>query len=391
MIRTKHSDNRLSRREILRAGAAMSTVGILGSLVKCNYPTQSIEAYDPWDFPGGESRKEYIAAKAAILAASPHNSQPWLFAITPAYIEIHADLTKSLKSIDSFHREMYIGLGCALENCVIAARSIGLDPAVEYFPAQSDETHIATIKFHIERSSTDPLYPAISYRHTNRGYYMQSPAPAALTPALERQIDSDLSVKLTLIDNRVAMKELKKQLVEATKAIIDDKEMYEDSDAWWRQNKNDINTHRNGLSFDANVTSAGTRFFGKIGPQASIELSAKFWLESIEQEATTGSAFGILSTPDRYSRREQVECGRVWQRIALWAQANGMATQPQNQLAERWDREDQKSLTPHFQEKLKAWITNDNNGAQMVFRIGYAKDKVLKAPRRPLDWVLIEA
>jgi len=47
------------------------------------------------------------------------------------------------------------------------------------------------------------------------------------------------------------------------------------------------------------------------------------------------------------------------------------------------------SGTPHYQDKLKEWIENDNSGGQMVFRIGYPRDKVLKAPRWPLDWVLI--
>ena len=53
--------------------------------------------------------------RAATLAASGHNTQPWTFAITADGIDIHPDLARRLPAVDPSDRELWISLGCALE------------------------------------------------------------------------------------------------------------------------------------------------------------------------------------------------------------------------------------------------------------------------------------
>ena len=62
-----------------------------------------------------------LAARVALSAANAHNAQPWALHVTPSTIDLHADFTRGLGSIDSLRCEIYIGLGCALESIVIAA------------------------------------------------------------------------------------------------------------------------------------------------------------------------------------------------------------------------------------------------------------------------------
>ncbi|MDR2125987.1 MAG: hypothetical protein LBP63_04070, partial [Prevotellaceae bacterium] len=52
----------------------------------------------------------------AVKAPSGHNTQPWKFNIFDYSIEIVPDLTKALPAVDGNHRELFISLGCALEN-----------------------------------------------------------------------------------------------------------------------------------------------------------------------------------------------------------------------------------------------------------------------------------
>lgn len=53
---------------------------------------------------------------AAVLAASPHNTQPWLFHLDGDRIQVFGGSAQRILSVDSYSREMLVGLGCALEN-----------------------------------------------------------------------------------------------------------------------------------------------------------------------------------------------------------------------------------------------------------------------------------
>src|SRR4029453_6895089 len=84
-------------------------------------------AYTPWDEWGGsEPEGSQRPLRAGILAASPHNTQPWLFGVSGHTIEVHADRARHLGTFDPFRREMHLGLGCAIENFVCAARVFGI-------------------------------------------------------------------------------------------------------------------------------------------------------------------------------------------------------------------------------------------------------------------------
>ena len=66
----------------------------------------------------------------ATKAPSGHNTQPWLFRIVEAGIEIHPDKTKTLSIVDGNQREMFISLGCATENLCLAAQTKGYSAQV---------------------------------------------------------------------------------------------------------------------------------------------------------------------------------------------------------------------------------------------------------------------
>src|SRR5207247_3006639 len=84
--------------------------------------------------------------RAAILAANPHNSQPWLFRVTSERIDLFADTRRNLGAIDPYLREMYTGVGCALENLTLAARAGGYAPAVTLLPDPASTAHAARIE-----------------------------------------------------------------------------------------------------------------------------------------------------------------------------------------------------------------------------------------------------
>jgi hypothetical protein len=80
----------------------------------------------------------------ATLAASGHNAQPWKFAIQRDAIEIHPDYTRRLPVVDPADRELWISLGCALENLLVAAHATGYVTEVTY-PTAADFIHIRLV------------------------------------------------------------------------------------------------------------------------------------------------------------------------------------------------------------------------------------------------------
>jgi hypothetical protein len=91
----------MKRRSFLR-GAGVVTIAIVGGGVWRAYnqgvfSTGQGPAYEPWKNRRQETNGSPLAlVRAAILAASPHNTQPWLFKVSDSAIELHiADAWKA--------------------------------------------------------------------------------------------------------------------------------------------------------------------------------------------------------------------------------------------------------------------------------------------------------
>ena len=391
-----------SRRQTLRLGSALTLVLAGGRLRTANAEGQILpegDAYAPWGLWNDPSLRGAPLAlvAAAVLAANPHDTQPWLFRISDDAIEVLADLSRNLGAMDAFVREMHLGLGCAIENMLVAAGPNGYDAevaAVEGSLANFTERRspIAAASVRLKKrapSAPDGFYRAIALRHTNRYAYERGKAVPANWLEFLRQTADDHGARVILFDEGEDRRVFDAAVVEATQAIIDDKTMIADSDRWFRSSPAEIEAHRDGPTLDA----AGLSFFALTYARlfsVSPETSHSAWLRNTRDvQLASAPLTGLIAVSDRYDRKATLAAGRVWQRLHLSATARGLAMQPLNQPIEMIDRERQTGQGDQWAKRI-ARLTGDEWQATFSFRAGFASRPAPPSPRRRLKDVVLE-
>ncbi len=135
-------------------------------------------AYDAWDdWERGQGVSPLVAA--AVLAANPHNSQAWVFRAGPTRIDLFADRARATGALDPFLREMYVGLGAAVENVMQAAPAHGYRAALTMMPTSGNRVHAARVDLMPGPTRRSALYEAIPRRHTDRSPYSTKAVPPA--------------------------------------------------------------------------------------------------------------------------------------------------------------------------------------------------------------------
>lgn len=100
-------------------------------------------------------------------APSGHNTQPWRFAVSNGQITLRPDFRATLPVVDPDNRELYISLGCALENLCLAAGTRGYRTRI----TQTDQHGITIVLEAATDAVQNPLTGAITQRRTNRATY----------------------------------------------------------------------------------------------------------------------------------------------------------------------------------------------------------------------------
>ncbi|MFF2885760.1 Acg family FMN-binding oxidoreductase [Paenibacillus sp. NPDC057967] len=385
----------VSRRTFLKAALAGAVVVSGGTVWKAidqgvfsAGKGPAYEAWRDWDSAMEEAPHPMPLIKAAILAANAHNAQPWLFRITDDAIDLFADVSRNLGSMDPMLREMDISLGCALENLTLSARANGYTPEVILMSGEHDQIHVARIVLTPGEKSISDLYRAIPSRHTDRSAFQQkAELPPNLLTSLQGLIHPDEKVTLAWLQDEPLRSTMGDIIISATEAIISDAEQSRDSHRWYRHDREVLHAMKDGTTLDATGSPPLTRALGKLFP-VSESTSNQYWLKSTrDTQVPTAGAFACLLIPNR-DRSSLIKAGRVFQRMHLWAAANGWAIQPMNQPNERIDREQAMNLAPSFRQAMEKLIPLPGLHNIFTFRIGYPANDPMPSPRRPAEDVL---
>lgn len=378
--------NNSRRQFVLRSGQGLVAIQLLPGCSPYYRPERG-EAFAPWDYPDDDMSMPLRLVHAGILASNPHNTQPWLFEVSASHIDLRADLSRTLGTVDPYLRELHLGLGAAIENIMLAAEAEPVNAELTWTPDE-EEGLVARIELEAGGPSrASELYEAIPNRHTNRGPYGDFDLDPGIESALNDLLEPDTTHLVRLTD--AAYSQWRDQTVQATKDFVDS-ELNVDSHKWFRHSLDDITENRDGITTDAAGLGAGIRFFGKISRPFDAERSGKYWIRSTEEtHVVSGSGFFALCCTNRHDQLQQLEAGRSWQRLHLWCAANGIDVHPINQLIEMADNEITHGLEPRYQSVIEN-IVPEGSDPQMFFRVGYGWNDAFASPRRPVEWVVEE-
>ena len=384
----------MTRRAFLISGTAAFLLGAASTKVHAYYGQGIFDgtngpAWQPWNQWSPDSPTEPLSPiRAAILASNPHNTQPWIFRVSDTQINLFADTTRNIGSFDPFLREMHVGLGCALENLMLAAPANGYACQLELLPGAPNE--IARIALKPAPRTTSDLCNAITKRHTNRGAYDTSrPIEASTYETLTALGKDDPDVRIVWFKSARERDAFGSATIDATAAIIADDDQSRASFRWLRRDYDSVQRYRDGLSTLSQPISGFTLAVSQLVPTPRTVVD-KFWLASTRDEQTaTAAAYGIIVVPDSRSDLYRVRAGRLWQRMHLWAVRNGIAMQPMNQVIERAEREQSAGFDPQFTRTVTNLIGDSRSQPVMTFRLGYPIEDAKPSARRDVDAVVI--
>lgn len=142
------ADTSSTRRNFLHlSGMAAASLAFSPVLTACgsgsDYEAAADEARRPAGKSGNELHELHELVRLATLAPSGHNTQPWKFRLEAGRIQLYPDLTRRVPVVDPDDRELWISLGSALENLLLAAAHFGYQAETTYHLAGTPDDHIA--------------------------------------------------------------------------------------------------------------------------------------------------------------------------------------------------------------------------------------------------------
>lgn len=161
---------------------------------------------EPQNFPTDGFASDRLEALLgyAILAPSPHNTQPWLFRLNVSDVEIYADRRRLLGHVDPFGRELHLACGAALLHLRIAAGYFGQGHTYDLLPDPQNPMFLARFALHLKeetRSEDVVLFQAIRERRTNREPFRPELVPDEILDELGESASQEGAWLVALADD----------------------------------------------------------------------------------------------------------------------------------------------------------------------------------------------
>lgn len=305
----------------------------------------------------------------ATLAASSHNTQPWIFKPEKNRIRILPDLSRRCPAVDPDDHHLHASLGCAAENLLLAAEAAGLKGHYSYDASTSG----VNIDLEATAPFESPLFEAITKRQCSRVEYDGSQLSADQLQLLEAAGKGN-GVSIMLFTDDDQKEQIARYVTEGNNAQFRDAAWARELKSWIRFNGQEAVTCGDGLYGPAMGNPDVPRWLGLLAMQFSF--SARKQNRKDDRHIRSSSAIAVLVS-DIDDKRHWIEAGRCYERLALQAAALDLRTAFINQPVE---------VAP-LRAEFADFLGIGNRRPDLIVRIGRGPE-MPRSVRRPVEQVI---
>lgn len=361
-----------------------------------------------------EPERETIVeiCKAAVLAPSGGNSQPWKWMYKSGRLFLFYDKARSMVLLDFEDVASYIALGAAAENVVLKSHAFRLQVKILRFPLAKEKKLVAVFTFfdavnsvkNIEPAVVDFLTDAIPIRLTNRKIAKRvSLAPAILTH-LQEIASTIEGAQLHFLESDKELSGLAEIISKAEKLRLMHPRGHADFVNEIRWTKQENEKLRDGIDLATlDISPSELAGLQLAKDWRAIEYLKKWKggaaFESMSKKTIdAASAVGFITMP-RHTPLDFFEGGRAVQRVWLASNQKSISFQPQSPITflfarllhgngEELPPESIRELKNLRQQFEKLFPLKDKQGEIFLFRLCMADVLPVKSLRRPVEQVL---
>ncbi len=325
--------------------------------------------------PNSEAKLKFLL-RFAILAPSSHNTQPWLFKIKKDIltVEIYANHKRRLSASDATDRQLYLSLGAAIGNLLLAAEGFGLRFEIKKFNEQIWQRPVAEVNFKnlaIGETFDEKILLAILSRHNNRNPFEDTTLPSEFIEKIG-ELCRQMNIRLELVTDKETKNKIKKVVEDAIVVAFRNAGFTSELANWFRPS---LKKYRDGMAgYNLGVPWLLSFIFPWILRKKDVSESQKK-IHKIQLQFSP--AYGILS-----SQKDDIPnwliVGEVLERIAVEAEKRqiriGLLAAPIEM--------------PGCPETLQD-ILGLKERPLVFFRAGYTNQVPVPSPRLHLEEILI--
>ena len=310
---------------------------------------------------------EFLVAQA-VKAPSGHNTQPWRFRQNGSVVEIHPDFDRRLPVVDPDDRELFVSLGCAVENLCLAAQTKGYKSAVSV-----GDTGVVTVSL-MEKADikTNPLFNQIDARQTNRSVYTGEEIALDSLRKLQ-SVCSEKGISVHYYARQTKQfNDIEQYVLRGNTNQMQNEAFKAELKSWMRFNKKHQDQTLDGLSYAVFGAPNVPRWMAE--PIMSMAINAKTQNKADREKIASASQLVLFTTREN-SRREWVSLGRTLQRFLLTTTELGVAHAYLNQPNEEAEIASEMTRT----------LGLDGEYPTILLRIGYGKQQAYSKRRAVKD------